>query len=146
MPAKDPLASYTFCLEIQGLTQATFREGAGFDSETEVIESRETGKGGVIFIKKLPGALKWSNIVLRRGITDSLDLWKWRKKVIDGDIESARMDGSVVIYSPKLQEVARYNFRRGWPAKWKGGDMNATANEVVLEELEIAHEGLDRVK
>ena len=146
MPPKDPLASYTFCLEIQGLTEATFREGAGFDSETEVIESRETGKGGVVFIKKLPGALKWSNIVLRRGITDSLDLWKWRKKVVDGDIESALMDGSVVIYNPKLQEVARYNFRRGWPSKWKGGDMNATANEVVLEELEIAHEGLDRVK
>ncbi len=146
MPPKDPLASYTFCLEIQGLTEATFREGAGFDSETEVIESREVGKGGVTYIKKVPGALKWSNIVLRRGITDSLDLWNWRKKVVSGDIQGARMDGSIVIYNPKLQEVARYNFVRGWPAKWKGGDMNATANEVVLEELEIAHEGLDRVK
>lgn len=146
MPPKDPLASYTFCLEIQGLTEATFREGAGFDSEQEVIESREVGKGGVVFIKKLPGALKWSNITLRRGVTDSLDLWKWRKKVADGDIEGARMDGSIVIYNPKLQEVARYNFRRGWPNKWKGPDMNATANEVAVEEIEIAHEGLERVK
>jgi phage tail-like protein len=146
MPPKDPLSSYSFCLEIQGLTEATFREGAGFDSETEVIESREVGKGGVTFIKKLPGALKWSNITLRRGVTDSLDLWKWRKKVADGDIEGARMDGSVVVYNPKLQEVARYNFRRGWPNKWKGPDMNATANEVAVEEIEIAHEGLERVK
>jgi phage tail-like protein len=69
MAPKDPLASYTFALEIQGLTEATFREGAGFDSEQEVIESREVGKGGVVFIKKLPGALKWSNITLRRGMT-----------------------------------------------------------------------------
>ncbi len=146
MPPKDPLASYTFALEIQGLTEATFREGAGFDSETEVIEHREVGKGGVVFIKKLPGALKWSNITLRRGITDSLDLWKWRKKVADGDIEGARMDGSIVVYNPKLQEVARYNFKRGWPCKWRGADLNATANEVAIEELEIAHEGLERVK
>jgi phage tail-like protein len=146
MPPKDPLASYTFALEIQGLTEATFREGSGFDSEQEVIESREVGKGGMVFIKKLPGALKWSNLVLRRGMTDSLDLWKWRKKVADGDIEGARMDGSVVVYNPKLQEVARYNFRRGWPCKWKGADLNATANEVAIEELEIAHEGLERVK
>ena len=146
MPPKDPLASYTFSLEIQGLTEATFREGGGFESETEVIEAREVGKGGVTYIKKLPGALKWSNIVLRRGITDSLDLWKWRKKVIDGDIEGARMDGSVVIYNTKGQEVSRYNFVRGWPAKWKASDLNAAANEVVLEELEIAHEGLVRVK
>jgi len=146
MPPKDPLASYTFALEIQGLTEATFKEGGGFDSEQEVIESREVGKGGVVFIKKLPGALKWSNISLRRGMTDSLDLWKWRKKVADGDIEGARMDGSVVIYNPKLQEVARYNFKRGWPCKWKGPDLNATANEVAVEELDIAHEGLERVK
>jgi phage tail-like protein len=146
MAPKDPLASYTFALEIQGLTEATFREGAGFDSEQEVIESREVGKGGVVFIKKLPGALKWSNITLRRGMTDSLDLWKWRKKVADGDIEGARMDGSIVIYDPKLQEVARYNFKRGWPCKWKGPDLNATANEVAIEELDLAHEGLERVK
>jgi len=145
MPPRDPLANYTFHLEIQGITEAVFREGAGFESETEVIESREAGKGGVTVIKKLPGALKWSNITLRRGMTDSLDLWKWRKKVIDGQIEAARMDGSIVVYDPTLQEVARYNFRRGWPCKWKGGDLNATANEVVVEELEIAHEGLERV-
>jgi phage tail-like protein len=145
MPPKDPLANYTFCLEIQGLTEATFREGSGFDSETEVIESREVGAGGVTFIKKLPGALKWSNITLKRGMTDSLDLWKWRKKVADGDIEGARVDGSIVCYSPMLQEVARYNFVRGWPSKWVGADLNATANEVAIETLEIAHEGLERV-
>ena len=145
MPPRDPLASYTFYLEIQGIVNATFREGAGFDSEQEVIESRETGKGGVVYIKKLPGALKWSNITLKRGMTDSLELWKWRKKVADGDVVGARVDGSIVVYDPMLKEVARYNFRNGWPSKWQGPDLNATANEVAIEQLVIAHEGLERV-
>ena len=142
----DPVANYTFALEIQGITEAYFREATGFDSQTEVIESREQGPRGVTVIKKLPGALKWSNIVLKRGMTDNLDLYKWRKKVEEGQIEQARVDGSIVIYDPTLAEVGRYNFTRGWPAKWKGGDLNATANQVVIEEIEIAHEGLVRVK
>jgi len=146
MPPKDPVANYTFCLEIQGLTEATFREAGGFDSQTEIIESREQGPKGVTIIKKLPGALKWSNISLKRGMTDSLDMHKWRKEVEDGKIETARKDGSIVIYDPMLKEVGRYNFTRGWPSKWKGGDLNSTANAVVVEELEIAHEGLVRVK
>ena len=94
----------------------------------------------------MPGALKGSNIVLKRGMTDNLDLYKWRQKVEEGKIEAARVSGSIVVYDPMHQEVARYNFERGWPCKWKGGDLNATANQVVIEEIEIAHEGLKRVK
>jgi phage tail-like protein len=39
--------------------------------------------------------------------------------------------------------VLRWNFVRGWPAKWEGPALNAKANEVAIETLEIAHEGLE---
>jgi phage tail-like protein len=142
----DPLASYTFMLEIDGLVQATFREGSGFESSVDVIESREVGKGGMQVIKKLAGAAKWANITLKRGTTNDLELWNWHKMVLDGDLSSARKNGSIVVYDAKRTEVARFNFVNGWPVKWKGPDLNATNNQVAVEEIEIAHEGLVRKK
>ena len=53
----DQLASYTFMLEVDGIAEATFRECSGISSETQVIESKETGSKGQTVIKKLPGSL-----------------------------------------------------------------------------------------
>ena len=142
----DALTSYTFYLEIDGLTQGTFREGSGFESTVDVIEHRENGKNGMQVVKKLAGAVKWGDLVLKRGTTDSLDLWKWHKQVLDGDIQSARKNGSIVVYDAKHSEVARFNFVNGWPSKWKGPDLNATNNQVAVEEITITHEGLVRKK
>ncbi len=143
---KDPLASYTFALEIDGITAAFFKEGSGFDSSVEVIEHRENGKGGKEVIRKLPGRAKWSDITLKRGSTDDMGLWSWHKKVLDGDIKGARKNGSIVVFDTMRKEVARFNFVNGWPSKWKGPDLNSTNNQVALEELTIAHEGLVRKK
>jgi phage tail-like protein len=143
---KDPLVSYTFCLEIDGVSAAFFKEGSGFDSSVEVIEHRENGKGGKEVIRKLPGRAKWSDIVLKRGSTDDMSLWDWHKKILDGDIWTARKNGSVVIYDTLFKEVARFNFTNGWPSKWKGPDLNTTNNQVAIEEITISHEGLIRRK
>jgi len=131
-------------LEIDGITEGIFREVTGLDSETEVIEHRVTGKGGNIVVHKVPGALKWSNIVLRRGITDDKKLHDWRKAIEDGQVESNRKNGSVTCYAPSGDAVAKYTFKNGWPCKWKGPALDASKNEIAIEELEIAHEGLER--
>lgn len=146
MTMKDPLASYSFCLEIDGIASAFFKEGSGFDSSVEVIEHRENGPGGKEIIRKLQGRAKWSDITLKRGTTDDLGLWNWHKQVLDGDIAGARKNGSIVIYDTMYKEVARFNFTNGWPSKWKGPDLNSTNNQVATEEMTIAHEGLKRVK
>ncbi|HEY7268471.1 MAG TPA: phage tail protein [Dehalococcoidia bacterium] len=143
---KDPLSSYTFALEIDGITAAFFKEGSGFDSTVEVIEHRESGKGGKEIIRKLPGRAKWSDITLKRGTTDSLDLWNWHKQVLDGDVSGARKNGSIVVYDTAQKEVARFNFINGWCSKWKAGDLNSTNNQVHLEEATITIEGLVRTK
>jgi phage tail-like protein len=143
---KDPLASYTFALEIDGITAAFFKEGSGFDSSVEVIEHRENGKGGREVIRKLPGRTKWSDITLKRGATDDINLWQWHKQVLDGDIGGARKNGSIVIYDTMFAEVARFNFTNGWPSKWQGPDLNSTNNQVAIEQVVLTHEGLQRVK
>jgi phage tail-like protein len=147
MPAAvDPLASYTFYVEIDGITEASFKECLGLESKTEIIEHRESTKNGTQVIKKLPGALTWANITLRRGVTDSLILYEWRKKVEEGKINEARKNGSIVVFNTEQTEVARFNFINGWPCRYKGPDIVAAENKVAIEEIEIVHEGLTREK
>lgn len=142
--AKEATAALRWYLEIDGITEGIFKEVSGLDSETEVIEHRVTGKGGNIVVHKVPGALKWSNIVLRRGITDDTKLHDWRKTIEQGQIEANRKNGSITCYAPDQSVVARYTFKKGWPCKWKGPTFDAGKNEIAIEEMEIAHEGLER--
>ena len=142
----DPLTGYHFYLELDGLVEAQFRECSGLDSESNIIEFKEAGKGGVTVIKKVPGELKWSNIVLKRGVTGDMKLWEWRKQVEDGDVVKARKNGSIVLYDQRNSEIARYNFEAGWPSKITGPQLNANNNDIAIEEVTIAHEGLKRVK
>ena len=91
---KDPLASFNFKADIQGTVVGSFRECSGMGSETELIETKESKDGKLLYIK-VPGGLKWENIVLKRGITDSMDIWKWRKQVEQGNVKDARKNGSI---------------------------------------------------
>jgi phage tail-like protein len=140
----DPQVVHHFALEVQGIEEATFREATGFESSHDVIEHRETGKGGKQFINKQPGNLKWADIVLKRGVTGSMDLFSWRQKVVDGNMDEARKSGSVIFYNAKNESIARFDFVRGWPSKWKGPDVNTTNNAVAIEEITIVHEGMTR--
>jgi phage tail-like protein len=140
----DLMTTFSFAVEIQGVTLGFFKKCSGVESETETIEFKESTKDGKMIIRKVPGAMKWANIVLERRIDTSISLWEWRKQVIDGDVDAARKDGSIVLYDSTHSEVARWNFEAGWPAKWTGAELDASGSDVATESVEIAHEGLVR--
>lgn len=142
----DPLTGYHFFLEIDGITQALFRECSGLSTESQAIEYKEANKDGIVVIKKVPGVLKWSDISLKRGITDIMELWTWRKLVEDGKVDEARKSGSIVLYNQGNTEVARWNFVAGWPSKMSGPTLNAGSDDIAVEEITIVHEGLTRIK
>lgn len=136
----DPWLIFNFLVEIDGITRAAFQECSGFDSTIDVIEHREGGENTTL--RKLPGMTKYSNITLKRGITDDTELYDWHRKTVLGDIE--RKNGSIVLLDRKGEEVARWNFVRAWPTKWDGPDLNAEGNDIAIETLEMAHEGVVR--
>jgi len=146
MAEKDPLVSAWFGVEFQGQVVGAFRECQGMGSHNEVVEYKASGPGGQYVVHKVPGRMTWNNITLKRGITDATDMWKWRKLVEDGDVEKARKNGSIVMYSQNGTEMARWDFIRAWPSKLTGPTANAGNNEVGIEELEITHEGYERTK
>jgi phage tail-like protein len=121
-----------------------FRECGGLDSETDVIEQKTVDANGRPVVKKIPGATKWSNITLKRGVDAKTDLWKWRSEVIEKGAEGARVDGTIEIVDYAGKPLATYAFLQGWPIKYVGAALNAGGNEVAVEELHIAHEGLTR--
>ena len=143
---RDPLVGFHYAVEIQGMVQGYFTECSGLGSEHEVIEHKVIDKKGKEFVMKIPGRLKWENITLKRGITENMDIWKWRKKVEDGDVDGSRANGSIVMFDQHLAEVGRWDFENAWPVKVSGPSIKSYSNEIGIEELSIAHERLSRVK
>jgi phage tail-like protein len=145
MAEELPLVGFHFAVDIQGVIKGFFTECSGLGSEHELIEHKVVTEKGQEVVKKIPGRMKWEDITLKRGITSSMDIWDWRKQVEDGDVESARRDGSIVMFDQQLKEVARWNFERAWPLKVSGPSPKTDSNEIGVEELVITHEYIARV-
>lgn len=144
--AKDGLVSSFFSLEITGKLVGAFREVTNLGSENAVVEDKSRGPDGKYLIKKIPGTLKWNDITLKQGLTDNMDMWKWRKLVEDGKITDARANGSIVMYDTAGTSIARWNLTNCWPSKLSGPAGKADGNEVAVQELVLTHEGYERVQ
>ena len=143
---EDPLIGFNFAINVGGKIKGYFTEVSGLGSENEIIEQKVVNEKGHEIILKIPGRLKWGDIVLKRGITSSLDMWDWRKQVEDGGVDKARMNGSIVMYDQSGKETARWNFLQGWPSKITGPTPKSDSNEIGIEELTIVHEYIKREK
>lgn len=121
-----------------------FREVSGLDSETEVVERQEVDERGRPIIRKVPGATRFSNITLRRGIDENLDLWQWRKEAQRARREEeAKADGTIELVDYEGSPIATYRFAQGWPARY--GVIAGAGNEAPEEIVEICVESIERV-
>lgn len=140
----DPYRASRFLLEIDGITRAGFSECTIPDSTQDPIEYREGNE--VFTVRKIPGLIKYANITLKWGITDdSMELYTWRKQVEECKMADARRNVAVVLLDDEGSAKARWEFLMAWPTKYDAPDLNATGNDVAVETLEIAHEGMTRV-
>src|ERR1022692_3845172 len=136
---KDPYLGFNFLVEVDSMVVAGFNEVSGLQSETEVQEFREGGVNG--FTHKRAGPIKYpANLVLKRGISDSGGLWSWYSDVAQGKIQ--RKTVSVVLLDGAAEERMRWDFQQAYPVKWLGASLRATASEIAVESVELAHEGL----
>lgn len=107
----DPYRNFRFRVEIDGITQAGFLECLNLGSSTDVIEYREGTDPTTT--RKLTGLTKYSNIILRWGITDSMELMNWRKAIINGNIQ--RRNISIILLDEMGNEKVRWNISEAWP-------------------------------
>lgn len=134
----DPYGAFRFQVDVGG-GSAGFSEASGLTTETDIIEYRNGDED--ITVRKLPGLKKFTNISLKRGFTDSKDLWDWRKTVMDGKTE--RRSGTITLLDEEGNPALKWNFEEGWPSKWEGPSLNAKNNEVSIETLEICCEKIE---
>lgn len=132
----DPYGAFNFVVQIDGVNVAGFSEVGGLSSETDAIDYRNGNED--ITVRKLPGLKKFTNISLKRGFTDSKDLWQWRLSVMQGKTE--RKAGTIILQNEQRQPALKWEFKEGWPSKWEGPSLNAKNNEVAIETLEITCE------
>jgi phage tail-like protein len=135
---QQDLPRYSFVVDVEGTVLSAFREVAGLDVEFEVVEYRD-GSGGPT--RYIPGARKYSNIVLKRGFTGDSELYDWFTEFNRAEPVS----GSISMYDQTNHEVARWNFQNAWPTKYHGPRLNTDNNDIPIESIELVHEGLSRV-
>ena len=145
MAERDPLVGFQYRIEVSGIISGYFTECSGLGSEHELIEHKIINEQGNEEIRMIPGRLKWDQIKLKRGITDVMDIWDWRKLVEEGKMADARMNGSIIMLNQELSPVAQWYFENGWPMKVTGPELKADSNAYGIEELTIVHEGIRRV-
>jgi phage tail-like protein len=137
----DPYRTFNFRVEISGTTTASFRECSGLSTDGDAVEYREGTDPNTL--RKLPGLRKYTNVTLKRGYTQNLELWTWYGNITNGIPD--RRTVSIILMNEAHADVLRWELAFAWINKLEGASFNAAASEVAIESLEIVHEGLNLV-
>ena len=134
-----PLPKFHFSVSIDG-TVMPFQEVSGLDTETQVIEYR-AGNSKTFSTIKMPGIKKFGNVTLKKGVfAKDNALFDWYAKIEMNLIKRAAVVISLLDQGGNTTMV--WTLNNAWPTKITGTDLKADGNEVAVETLELAHEGL----
>lgn len=133
----DPYKTFNYIVEIEGIIVGGFSEVSGMSIETETYPIIEGGMN--YFVHKLPKSTKFSDITLKRGITD-WNLYDWYLDTIYGNI--IRKSGSIILQDNGKEEKMTWYFFDAFPIKWDVSTLSASTSSVATETLVLAHHGL----
>ncbi len=142
----DPLRNFRYRLEIDSIAQAGFSEVMIAETTIDAVDYREGTDPP--HVRKLSGLTKYGSITLKWGMTiggAALDLFKWHADISAGQIKDKRKKVVIVVQDEAGADAARYVVTDAWPMKYDPSDLNAKGNEVMIELLELANEGIERV-
>lgn len=134
-----PLPVFHFIVNWGG-TQVGFSEVSGLNIESQVIEYRD-GASPEYSSRKMPGLKKFANITLKRGIMKSdNEFFLWLNTTKLNTVE--RRDLTISLLNEEHAPVMTWKVNNAFPVKVEGPGLKATGNEVAIESIELAHEGL----
>ena len=137
--ANYPLPKFHFRVEWGG-SKIGFTEVTGLNIENEMIEYRD-GSSPEYHKVKMPGLQKYGNITLKRGMFNGdNEFFQWLNTVSLSKIE--RRDVSISLLNENHEPVYNWRVKNAFPVKVVAPDFKSDANEVAVETIEIAHEGL----
>jgi phage tail-like protein len=140
-----PFTTFNFSVEVNvdgvsaKVCNAAFSDCDGLEMTLEVKTIREGGNNGRQI--RLTGPTSYGQLTLKRGMTESFDLWNWFNKTVADP--TVRADAVVVLFAADgSTERARFVLSRCVPVKLKAPALNAREGVVAIEELQLAYESL----
>jgi phage tail-like protein len=125
----------------QGTT--AFSEVGGLTMEAEAVEYRD-GTDPSLTVRKIPGLKKYGNVSLKRGVAPvdaGNGLYEWFNTIRAGTAD--RRTVTISLLDEERNPAMTWKMIDAWPTKVEGPGLNATGNEIAIETLEFAHEGLE---
>ena len=123
-----------------GEKEMSFQEVSGLDIEAQPIEYR-AGNSPVFSTIKMPGLIKSGNVTMKKGVYKSDNaFWDWFDQIKMNTIK--RISVVINLLDEEAKPVMTWTLTNAWPTKITGTDMKSDGNEVAIESIEIAHEGL----
>jgi phage tail-like protein len=134
-----PLPKFYFSVNIDG-TDYPFQEVSGLETETQILEYRHSNSKQFSTIK-MPGIQKVGNITLKKGIfVKDNNFFKWYSAIKMNTIK--RITVIVKLLDETGKPTMTWTLQNAWPTKIQGTDLKSDGNEVAVETIEFAHEGL----
>ena len=125
-----PYKKYNYKVLLDNTEEAGFSEVSAPDITSDPVEYREGNMAGRTPGKQ-PGLMKYSNVTLKRGTTESQVFVAWMKEIQDG--KATRKTVVITLMDDEMNEVASWQLEKAWPTKYTAPDFNATSNEVAIE-------------
>jgi len=137
----DPIPSFRFVVLFDELPECGFSDCTGLQVE---LESQEYIEGGMnSHTWKFPTRAKQTNLTLKRGVVHRL-LWDWLDDIRKGNIKVR--SGTIIVFdSSGRLPVMTFQVHKAFPVKWSGPDLSALQNNIAMETLELAHQGMERL-
>jgi phage tail-like protein len=141
----DPPFAGQFLFTVEGVGEiGAFTEVTGLAVHVDVEEVQEGGQNQ--FAHKLPGRMRWPNIVMKRGITNSDGLFDWLAMTSGEGFARegnrlSRTNGEVALVDGAGKRIRSWSFEEAFPVRWSGPSFASSSTALAVEELEIAHHG-----
>lgn len=135
-----PIPKFHFTVDFEGDTMSC-QEVTGLKLSTEHIEYR-FGDDPTFTKQKIPGLKKYENITLKKGVfTDDFRIYEWYNEVQTDP--SQRKKITISLLGDSADEVIMtWEIENAFPVSISAPDLNAEGNELAVETIELAHEGI----
>jgi Bacteriophage tail sheath protein len=134
-------ARYALRVMWDGETIAGVRRVRGLGQLTELVSVRDGSDPNASRV--VVGPTKFEPVTIERGITRDDAFEKWAQAVQQGAASVPRKDVRIELHDGERRLTVAWVLKRALPVKFEAPDLNATSNDVAIEELTLAYEGLE---
>lgn len=145
----NPYGAFNFLVSLggdqgsgdEGQIVGGFSDVSGLGFEVQYAEYRN-GNEKVNTVRKVQNTFKVEDVVLKRGLIGSADLFAWLKSVREGDIDARVV--TITLLDEARNAVSTWKLQKAQPKKYTGPTLASKGGtEVAMEELTLCHEGIE---